>query len=398
MNLTRLLSFVLLLVPVQQWRYRQRITTAPGVPVTRVTVDRAVYDGAAVGLEDLRVMRDGSVEVPYLLTVANASEGTKEFPVRVVNQEWRAGSLAATLELPGREPHNELRLNVTRLDFRSRVLVEASEDGRGWATVRQAAYIFRYRADDGQVVEHTTLHYPDSRRRYLRVTLSDWPDPAGLGGATVFFNHAAEARRSPIWSGDQWATTASGCMVFDTGTTAPRDRAGLTPTAGGPPVFHRSVSIEESADGKSWSWLGAGAIYRIRGEESLAVDFPETRSRWHRLCIFQGNDQPVRLSRVQLSGVDRVVSFRSQEPGAYWLYYGAPSAPAPVYDLARTAGEEFTSAAGAGALSAREANPAYRAPAAPARPWTERYPALLYAVMGVAVGGLGWMALRLLRA
>lgn len=168
-----------------QWRYRQRITTAS--PVTRVTLDAAVYDGASPGFDDLRVVREGSGEVPYLFTVAGATRQTETFPVRVVNQEWRAGKLSATLEFAGaalgREPHNELRLDVSRVDFRSRVTVEASDNQRQWATLRRAAYIFRYRADDGQLVEHTTLHYPDSRRRYLRLTLADWPEPSGFTGA-----------------------------------------------------------------------------------------------------------------------------------------------------------------------------------------------------------------------
>jgi hypothetical protein len=380
------------------WRYRQRITTAAS-PVTRVTLDRAAYDGASPGFDDLRVVRDGGGEVPYLFAVAGAMQQTETFPIRIVNQEWRAGTLFATLEFAGagigREPHNELRLDVTRVDFRSRVTIEASDDQRQWAFLRHSAYIFRYHADDGQVVEHTTLHYPDSRRRYLRLTLSNWPEPAGFTGATVLFNHSAEARRSEIWSVENPAATNS-CTVLDTASSAPRDRAVLTPDAAGPPVFHRGVTMWQSADGKSWGWLGTGAIYRIQGEESLTVDFPETRLRWQKLCIFQGDDRPVRLSRIRLLGVDRMVSFRSEAPGTYWLYYGAPPASPPVYDLARTAGPDFATA-GVGSLSPRESNPAYEPPPQATRPWTERYPGFLYAALAVAVAGLGWMALRLLR-
>jgi hypothetical protein len=118
------------------------------------------------------------------------------------------------------------------------------------------------------------------------------------------------------------------------------------------------------------------------------VDFPETRLRWQKLCIFQGDDRPVRLSRIRLLGVDRMVSFRSEAPGTYWLYYGAPPASPPVYDLARTAGPDFATA-GVGSLSPRESNPAYEPPPQATRPWTERYPGFLYAALAVAVAGLG---------
>ncbi len=78
-------------------------------------------------------------------------------------------------------------------------------------------------------------------------------------------------------------------MVLATGTRAPRDRADLTPAAGSgnPAAFHRSVTLEYSSDGKIWSWLGASAIYRIPGEESLTVSFPETGLPYQRLCIFK---------------------------------------------------------------------------------------------------------------
>lgn len=381
----------------QRWLYRQRIATAGAV--TRLALDRAVYDGAGDSLADLRVVRDGA-EVPYLLDAAYAKQQTTEAPVRVVNKETRAGTLYATLELDASpEPHNQLQLAVTRDDFRSQLSIEASDDGRTWATVRQAAYIFRYRTDDGQAAEHTTLRYPDSRRRYLRLAIAQWPNAAEFTGASVRRDASTSASRSEIWSAREPAVEArnrSTCAVFATGTRTPRDTAVLAIAQ--PPTFHRSVTVEQSEDGRRWSWLGTGALYRISGEESLTVTFPETRAPQQRLCVFQGDDQAVKITSVQLLGVDRVVAFRSDGPGGYWLYYGATNAARPEYDLAQTAGRSFFASAQAGSLGAREANPAYQAPVQPLPPWTERYPALLYTVLALAVGGLGWLALRLLPA
>ncbi len=396
MTLLRLSCFLLLIAP-ERWLYRQRITTAS--PVTRITLDKAVYDGAAFSLADLRVIRDGN-EVPYLLTVAGAQRQFGLAPVRIVNKESRAGVLFVTLELNTSDPHNQLQLAVTREDFRSQLTIEASDDGRQWSTVRRSAYIFRYRADDGQIVEHTTLRYPDSRRRYVRLAIAGWPDPERFTGASVLFDRASQASRSEIWSfanrtAPAITITRSTCLVLNTGTRAPRDRAELTMADTGP--FHRGVTIDEGSDGKVWSHHGSGAIYRIRGEESLSLDFPETRLPFQRVCIYQGDDKPVTPTGIRLLGIDRAVTFRSEAAGTYWLYYGKASAEAPSYDIARTAGDEFATAK-AGSLSAREPNPAYKPPPAPVLPWTERFPGLLYAVLAVAVAGLGWMALRLLRS
>jgi hypothetical protein len=41
-------------------------------------------------------------------------------------------------------------------------------------------------------------------------------------------------------------------------------------------------------------------------------------------------------------------------------------------------------------------NPDYRSPTEPAKPWSERHPALLYGVLGVAVVGIGLVTVRFL--
>ena len=380
------------------WKRRQRITVAE--PVTRVRLDAQVYADAAASLADLRVTRDGA-EVPYLLSVAQAQMETAVVSARLMNRESRQGTLMATIEFEGRQVHNRLELEVTREDFRTKVRVEASDDGRVWAVVRAGAYVFRYKTGDGRVAEHLTIQYPDSRRRLVRLTVEEWPDAAQFTGVRVTRDTSRSARRSVLWqaaSGMAVTTVKkTSCAVVDTGTAAPRDRLLVEPGAE-PAVFHRSVTLEESLDGKSWSWLAAGALYRTAGDSSLAVEFSETRSPWLRVCVFQGDDAPLRFARVQVEGLDREATFRGAAAGEYWLYYGAARAAAPSYDLARTAGAEFWAAARVGALGAAEANPGYVAPAAPVLPWSDRYPVLLYAGLGVAVLGLGWMALKLLRS
>ena len=377
------------------WRYRQKVEVSGAV--TRVTLDREAYAGGS--LEGLRVVRDG-VEVPYLLRVARAARVGGEVAVRVVNKETRGGNLFVTLEIDGRTVfHNQVHLRVSRPEFRSQVKIEGSDDGRVWGTVRQGAYIFQYKTDDGQAATDTTLRYPDSRRRFLRLTLSGWPDAGEFTGASVWSDTSAEARRTDIWGATRVpyeTKNRTSCTVLETGSRVPRDTARLT-VAAGRERFYRSVTVEQSLDGKAWGWAGAGAIYRVPGEENLSVTFGETQSPWLRLCVFQGDDEAVLPESVTLAGVDRVLNFRNEVEGSYWLYSGAVGVRAPEYDLARTAGAEVWDLAKVGKLGAREANPAFRMVPLPEKPWTERFPGLLYGVMGVAVVGIGWMALRLLK-
>jgi hypothetical protein len=114
----------------ERWLYRQKVEVAGAV--TRVTLDPGFYENALVDLRDLRVVRDG-VEVPYLWREAQAVREGGEVAVRVVNKETRGGSLSVTLEFVGKRVlHNEVRLEVSRSEFRSEVKIEGSDDGRVW--------------------------------------------------------------------------------------------------------------------------------------------------------------------------------------------------------------------------------------------------------------------------
>jgi len=388
------------------WRHRRAITAVE--PVTRLALPPAIFGQAQPSLGDLRVVSSAGAEVPYLLTVAQARTQTQAVPVRLVNRESRNGALRATLEFDGQQVHNRLTLVVTRQDFRSKVLVEASEDGRAWATVRRAAFVFRYRGDDGQLAEHLTIHYPDSRRRRLRLTLEDWPVAAEFQGVQLESATANEARRAVVWEGAPRAVESGArkrsCYQFHTGSMAPYDRLTVRPAvtstaaAAAPASFHRSVMVETSRDGQRWMWVATGALYRTEHDESLTVELPEAVTPELRLCIFQGDDVPLQVEAVRVEGVQREVTFRAAPQTQYWLYHGNPVAMPPSYDLARTAGAELAGAALAGSWGAAEGNPQYVGPAPPVVPWTDRYPAVLYSGLALAVAGLGWLALRLLRS
>ena len=73
--------------------------------------------------------------------------------------------------------------------------IEVSSDETPWALLAEGAYVFRVTAA-GNVATHTTLKYPVSDSRYLRVTLL--PAPSGptvrITGATVALRAARSAR------------------------------------------------------------------------------------------------------------------------------------------------------------------------------------------------------------
>ena len=93
-----------------------------------------------------------------------------------------------------------------------------------------------------------------------------------------------------------------------------------------------------------------------------------------------------------LSAGRRVVEFPAQATGQYWLYYGSSSARQPAYDFAQTRPLRVQPVMVE--LGAEEQNPAYRETQ---KPWTDRRPEVLYAVLVAAILVMGFIAVRFLR-
>jgi hypothetical protein len=370
-----------------QWTHRQRIQSA--ATLSRLTLNAAVFDHAAPSLADLRIIDGQNNELPYILQTAAGATRSVSIPARLVNRESRNGTTSATLEFDGRQLHNSLALSTTREELHAKVRIESSNDGAAWATIRESAYIFRYRNDEGRLVEHLSLNYADSRRRFVRLTLSDWPDAASLTGIQTQFEETTAPRRAELHQVDAPAAKRQGksdCTELTRLNAAPRNHAAFVPAS--PAVFHRGVTLEESRDGKSWTWLAAGPLYRTATDSSLSIEHRESSAPRLRICVHQGDDAPLRFARIGLSGINRELTFRFRDADQV----ANPRAISPTYDLAQTTNLAGTQPA---TLALAQANPAYQPPA---KPWAEQSPGLLYAIMAVAIAGLGWFALRLLRA
>ena len=100
---------------------------------------------------------------------------------------------------------------------------------------------------------------------------------------------------------------------------------------------------------------------------------------------------------VTVEAIARNIIFPSQAGGDYWLYFGNLQAHAPSYDLSMVLAKSTLDNAVSVSAEGRQANPGYKPPEPPVKPLSERYPGLLYGVLGIAVLGLGYFAVRFMQ-
>jgi hypothetical protein len=378
-------------------RYRRPLGATGAGTLTVFNVDRATYLHSQPGLADLRVVR-GQAEVPYVIERMSGRQERTEVASGTLNQTVNAaGDLEVTVDVGSGKRHNGVRLSTSKSNFRQRVAVATSDDGRDWALARDDGYIFDFQ-QDGRHVSVLEVSYPVSARRYVRLTVYGWNDPKAVAQCWVMLDESTPPVR------DVMATlaarpqpeprTQSTLYTWDLDEQGiPHDELALDVET---PAFQRSAVVETSRDGKDWTWLGQDVLSRFHGEQPAALHFPERGDRYLRLRIENRDDQPLAVRGATLSVIRTRVKFRS-DGGSYWLYYGNPDAHAPSYDLGELLAREAPVPETVATLGPEERNPDYREKPAPAKPWTEQHPEILYATLAVAVIAMGAVTVRFLR-
>jgi hypothetical protein len=116
-----------------------------------------------------------------------------------------------------------------------------------------------------------------------------------------------------------------------------------------------------------------------------------------RLRIFNGDDKPIPVKSVVIEATVRLLKFALASGAApFYLFTGNPDAKAPSYDFAAILAREAPQPEVRAALLAPAANPGYLPPPPPVKPWSERYPQLLYGTLAVAILVMGYVTVRFL--
>lgn len=378
----------------RQWRYVKDIVLPPGIqPNTLVELspDTEVFAGAAKGLADLRIISGQSKEIPYKLEVSQAVHERTSFSVSLRDRGYVPGEydiFTADLGQAG-ILHNEIEFRTPANDFRRRAIVETSNNGVDWMKVaEQTVYAFTVR-ERGFTTRNTSIRYPESTARYLRVKIiDDGEGSLGINGATVFYVKETPAREI------SWEST-----ILSTGRDEAQRTTNVEVDLGSPGLpghrlaisvpdvnFYREVTLQSSPDREKWTTLVRGAdIYAFDTPkfvgDSLVLEYPETASRYLRLVIHDEDSPPLTVQGVKVWGLWRRLVFAADPQQSYQLYYGNENAKKPSYDIERVFPYLVTEILPQAEISPQAGNPSFEEEKPPV---SERFPWLFPVVIAIA--------------
>jgi hypothetical protein len=398
-----------------EWYADVRLTTGTRPKYCDLVVPPPVFSRAKTDLSDLRLIDQQGRPVPYALRVLRGQTESRTLDARSFNQAFNAetGVAEVTLDLgPNPPEHNSITIDTAGTNYRRAVRLEGSADQKKWVTVLDKVWLIHFGTDTG-VVDQRRFNYPPSRFQYLRVQVTrdrSLPtDELKIEGVQV-----------------QWTVRIPGEMTTLPATLEPRQPV---PGIGGPgsawfislgesvPVekltfdvndsnFVRPFQLELANPGEPVRVVARGEWRRQgpegqreeasdeprardRGNEArkpLEVSFPEVVGQRFRLLVTDYRNPSLSLTRATAAAPVRQVIFTPPADLAgqpLKLYLGNPQAQPPHYDFASTLPARLDIDPVRVTVGNVQPNPNYHPQP---KPWTERMPWLVDAVLaGAAV-------------
>jgi hypothetical protein len=398
-----------------EWAFRAPVIPAPegkGALIEFPLIPE-VFDRARADLGDLRIFTDGGDEVPYVFRMARGKVSSGRLPMKLLNRTYVPGKYSrVVVDFRSRTLKNRIDVITAGENFRRKVIVEGSDDGRKFRRIIEGAFIFRI-GRKGEGGDKNDIEITDNNQRFLQVTVfngQDDPPKVEIEDVQVWRRfesppqteqvaiRSAEAkehkgfteividlgsRKLPLYDltlqfagKDFWRQA----VISGTDEDAPDDGEAARGRTG------ESVSGASDAGGakdRSWTQLAALPLYRFSSggakEEQLTVPLQSRGFRYIQVRIDNGADKPLRFKGASAKRVMCFVSYRPTGLGSSWLYFGNEKSASPRYDLTHFVDR----LRGEGVRTATLGSPVPLEPGkggAPV-PWSKKYQALIWAAL-----------------
>ena len=388
-----------------KWKYGKEIRVSGNQKLASFSLDNQVYEHSKDGLSDLRIIGGSGKEAKYKLTIESGQKTIETIPAKIRDLGVKTGEYTQFIADLGKSGilHNSITIQTPAINFRRQVEIEVSDDSVNWLLAKKStegSYIYDYSLDFK--AKNTTVYYPQSTARFLRVKILDsGEEPIKVAGAAVvndIYTSSKTATYDPkLLESKEDQDKQASVYLLDLGAKGvPSNKISFETSDTN---FNREALIEGSNDNSTFTRIASDVIFsyqtpRFNGAKD-SVSFGEGNYRYLRLTVFNRDNSPVKLSDFKVFGTVRKVIFEYSPNETYKLYYGNGQAHYPDYDIESYLQYFNPSDVSAAVLGSEEENKDFIPEKAKEKPLTERYPFLLPGVLAVGVLILGTMIARL---
>jgi len=307
----------------------------------KIIIPTEVFQYVKSDLTDIRiygVTATDTIEAPYILKISKAVDSNTSIPFELLNTVTNSQWHYYTYKLSTIESINEIKLNFKNSNFNWLITLEGSQNQQEWFTVLKDYRILSI-VNDQTDYTFTNLKFPNANFKYYRLKINSVEKPI-LKSAHIF-KQAKNVPEYQSYSVNYFETIQKKKnSIIDVNLKNRVPLSMLEFTVNDEFDYYRPITIQYLVDSVKTE-KGFHYNYRTLGTrtlsslESNSFQLPSTLAQKLRIVISNHDNQPLKISNVQLKGYIHSLTARFTEPTAYFLVYGKPDANQPNYDIAK---------------------------------------------------------------
>ena len=364
-----------------------------------------VMDKSRADLADLRIFDGNGREIPYALRVKREIDDSRVTNANIYNRAFIGTSHEVYVDLgEDHGVHNAVEVLTNGSNFRRRVVIEGSDTGTEWRTLKTGDVVFNFHAQN-KLVESNRVNYSPSRFRYLRIRVLadeviDSYDRPDITDVRVMMA-VREKGELVTWAvnvpsyqllRNQGAPASS--WMIDLGARVPVDRLALDFVE---QSFSRPFQLE-AVDGQDVRLVASGELTRRAGDtRPVIINLDnEEHTRNLRLLVTDFSNQTLSITSIQPSAAARQLVFELKEPASQplQLFFGNDKVSAPHYDFEKELSSKLSKPPTRVSVGLATPNANYTPEPLP---FTERVPWLIYLILAASSIALAWILISLAR-
>lgn len=346
---SKLFALLLLLIvtsvygQIEQYDYKREIKGIKG-QWHKLTLPDALFSKVSADLSDIRVVgitsAGDTIEAPYLLKRSEERIVVKEVDSRILNTSRNEKGYYFTLEIPAKEPVNQIKLEFKQQNFDWEATLEGSQDQKEWFTIAEEYRILSIK-NSLTDFEFTKIAFPDAAYRYFRLQVASNEKPELLT-AKVWQQEISEGawKNLPIKKMKAIENKQDRHSEIEIDLPSRVPVSYLKIQVKDSFDYYRPVTIEYLSDSihteQGWKYsyqnLSSGTLNSLEENE---FKFNSTLLKKIRVIIGNQDNQPLSIGTVEVKGTVYELAIRFTQVARYFLIYGNEQAYSPQYDIAQ---------------------------------------------------------------
>jgi hypothetical protein len=355
-------------------RYMKDVQNGKDSDILRLTLDSDIYDSVSANFADIRLTDDNGAETPFTVKqeTVNETQITDVYhPAKIISlTKLDANRIDICIEIPEDSKNiTGLVLKTPSRNFEKQADVSGSSDMKTWRKTTKEQTIFDYSEIVG--LSNTAIKLSGPAFKYYKISIANFAENRKSPRTELITEkrHGADFSQiekltinsEPLKINEIGFLTKSEKKIIRKSRTQEypvsefscnddKDETEIFISTKKEPLtlfsletvsnnFSRAVSVDGSNDKKEWQNLtGHEKITRIGisgyRESDLNMSIPESRFKFYRIKISNGNAPPVKFSTIHAYGnIYSLELINPKTSSALSVYYGGSGIPLPSYDV-----------------------------------------------------------------